>query len=588
MRAPETDNRKAPVHQMANKVDPLPFLEDLAPKDECIRVMPLGGVGEIGMNCCAIEYNGELLLIDCGQMMPDENLLGVDYVIPDISYVARRADRVAGIVLTHAHEDHMGAIPYVVPMLGEHVPVYGSELTIALLKEKVKEHGVSLNTKLLYARERFSIGENFVVEPLSVTHSIIDAFAIAVSTPIGTLIHTGDFKMDPAPSDGVAFDYHAFSRYAEGDDQGVLVLLSDSTNSDRPGMCPSESNVYPVLDRLIGEAKGQVILSTFASSLHRIQSVLNLAAEHGRVVFPSGLNMERNIRVADAIHAIDIPCQYISDINRAKHFPPEKRLILTTGSQGEPLAGLTRMALDSHKAIQIEPGDSVIMSSRLIPGNEKAIYRLINHLTRRGAQVYFPGNTPNVHVSGHGYRDDMRHMINLVNPKNFVPVHGEYRHLHNHAELARESGLTRDEVHLIEDGICLEISPHYAKVLGRVPHGRVFVDGKGIGDVEEVVLRDRRYLSNDGVVLVILSVDRETGEVLGGPYMHSRGFAAEEEAGMMLEEAAELVLEAYNSIDPEAKEESAVVQATVKKALKGFLKKRTNRFPVILPVIMEI
>ncbi len=574
---------------MANPNSPKVLLESLEPKDGVLRVIPLGGIGEIGMNCYLYEYAGELLLVDCGQMMPDEELLGVDYVIPDVTYLAERSDRLVGIVLTHAHEDHVGALPYVLPSLPDTVPVYGSELTIALQREKIREHGLKPNFKAFAARQKLSLGSHFLVEPLAVTHSIIDAFALAITTPVGTAIHSGDYKMDPAPMDGVSFDFHAFSRYAEGPEEGVLVLLGDSTNANRVGMCPSESIVAPTLSRLIREAKGQIILSCFASSLHRIQLVLNIAAVEGRVVFPAGLNMERNIRVAAALEALDVPCQLESDPDKAKNYPPEKRLFLTTGSQGEALSGLSRIALGSHRSITLQPGDTVILSARLIPGNEKAIYRLINHFARHGARVHYPGNTPDVHVSGHAYRDEMRHLINLVNPRYLVPMHGEYRHLRAHAELAEELGMLPEEIFVLENGDCLEInSAGDAEIIGRVPHGRVFVDGKGIGDVEDLVIRDRRFLSEDGVVLVMLSVDRETGEVLGGPYLHTRGFVSEELEGPLLDEAAGVVLDAYRSTAPEEQEESAVVQATVKKALRGFLKKQTRRFPVILPVIMEI
>ncbi|CAN5348553.1 ribonuclease J [soil metagenome] len=572
------------MHQSQNKE----FLKDLRPKDGVIRIMPLGGVGEIGMNCCLVEFNGEILMVDCGQMLPDEEMLGVDYVIPDITYLKERMDRFVGIVLTHAHEDHIGALPYILPQLPKNIPVYGSELTVCLLREKLKEHGQAPNLKIYSARGKFSMGKNFVIEPLAVTHSIIDAYALAITTPIGTVIHSGDYKMDPAPMDGVSFDFHAFSRYAEGESEGVLLLLADSTNADRPGMCPSESTVVPTLRRLMTEATGQIIISCFSSSLHRIQTVLNIAADLGKTVLPAGLNMERNIRVASAISALDVPGDFDHDVDKIKSYPKNKRVILTTGSQGEPLSALSRMAMDSHRSVKIEPGDSVIMSARLIPGNEKAIYRLINHLMRRGAKLYFTGNTPNVHVSGHAYRDDMRHLINLVNPKYLVPVHGEFRHFHEHAQLAYETGLQRDEVLIIENGDCLEVTANYAKVIGKIPHGRIFVDGKVVGDVEEVVIRDRKYLSEDGVVTVIMSVSRENGEILAGPFLHSRGFMGEEESKPLLEEAAKIVVDAYNAIDPEGKEEATVIQATVKKALRTYLKKRTARFPVILPLIMEI
>lgn len=573
------------MENMAATNDSNPILTDLRPKDQAVRVIPLGGVGEIGMNCCLIEYNGEIIMVDCGQMMPDEDMLGVDYVVADIQYLLDRVDRFRGIVLTHAHEDHIGGLPYILPQLPENTPVYAGELTTALLREKLKEHRLKPNFKVYHPRQRFQMGKAFAVEPIAVTHSMMDAYALAVSTPIGTLIHSGDFKIDPSPMDGVCFDMHAFSRYAEGDEEGVLALLADSTNADRPGSCPSESSVIPTLERLVREATGQVILCCFASSLHRVQVALNIAADYNKVAVAAGLNMERNIRVASSLGILDVPCRYEADIDRVGHYPVNQRFILTTGSQGEPMSALTRMALGTHRSVTIQPGDTVIISARLIPGNEKAIYRMINHLVRRGAKVYYPGNTPNVHASGHGYRDDARHMLNLTNPKYLVPVHGEFRHLHAHRELALESGMLKDEIKIIENGDCLEITPHRAEVIGKVPHGRVFIDGKGVGDVEDLVIRDRKFLSEDGVVIVMLSVDRETGEVLGGPYIHSRGFTSE--AGMM-EEAAKVVLDAYNSMGNESQEESSVVQATVKKALKSYLKKKVDRFPVILPVIMEI
>ncbi|MCC5877353.1 MAG: ribonuclease J [Candidatus Sumerlaeia bacterium] len=474
------------------------------------------------------------------------------------------------------------------PLLNHNITFYGSEFTINILREKMKEHRLTPNLKLLTAREKVSIGKNFVVEPLSVTHSIIDAFGLAITTPVGAVIHSGDFKMDPAPTDGVTFDHYGFARYAEGDDGGALLLLADSTNADREGNCPSEATVIPGLDRLVREASGQIIMACFSSALHRIQTVLNLAAKYGRTVFPAGMNMERNIRVASSIKAIDIPCDYISNLERLRSVPAEKRLILTTGSQGEPLAGLNRMALGSHRHVSIETDDTVILSSRFIPGNEKAIFRLINHLMRRGAKVFHPGNTTGVHVSGHAYRGEMRTLLNLVNPRHFVPVHGEFRHLSEHAGLAHEMGLQQDEVHVIENGCCLELGSDGAKVVGRVPHGRVFVDGKSIGDIEEFVIRDRKYLSEEGVIVSILGVDRETGEVLEGPFLHTRGFVDEASHGDLLNEAAAVVLEAYESITREGQEESSVVQVTIKKALRGFIKRKLNRFPVIFPLVLEI
>lgn len=548
--------------------------------------MALGGLGEIGMNCTLFEVNGELLMVDCGQRMPDEEMLGVDYVIPDMSYVEAHADQLRGIVLTHAHEDHVGALPYVLPEL-PNVPVYASRLTIAMLKEKLREHKLAPDFRELTPREVVRISENFEVEPISVTHSIIDALALAIRTPVGVIMHTGDYKIDPDPPDGIAFDHYAFARYAEEEEDGILLLLSDSTNVSRRGSCPSEREVIPGLEAIFRAAPETLIISTFASSLHRIQNVLNLAADYGRAVIAVGLNMERNIRIASQIGAIDIPCEYYDDPRQAKNIPRERRLILCTGSQGEAMSSLSRMSMGNHREIDVEEGDTVVLSARMIPGNENPIYRMINHLSRRGARVIHEKMSL-IHVSGHAYRDDMKHLINLTDPRFFVPVHGEYRHLKEHCNLALEQGLDPEEVLLMEDGDCLELTAETAEILGKVPHGRVMVDGKGIGDIGEVVLRDRRYLSQDGMIVVILGVDRESGEILNGPEIITRGFLGEEEQEIGLERMKALVLEAYADLDPQTRTDQPELQAAVKRVLRRSIKKESHRFPVILPVVLEM
>ncbi len=551
---------------------------------ETLRLIPFGGCGEIGMNCHAVEYEDQILLIDCGQMFPDEEMLGVDYVIPDLQYVIRRSDRVQAILLTHAHEDHVGALPYVLPQFPG-VPVYGAELTIAMMKEKLREHHLdrTTNWQVYEPRQRIELGV-FTVEPLAVTHSIIDAVALAIETPAGVVIHSGDYKIDPSPPDGLLFDHYALSRYGE---QGVLVLAADSTNVDRPGASPSERSVIPALDRLIREAPRQVIVATFASSLHRIQTVLNLTAKHDRTVFVTGLNMERNIRIAAEIGAIEIPCRFVDDIRSLGDTPPEKRLILTTGSQGEPLSALSRMALDDHRHVKVEPDDTVILSSRIIPGNERSIYRMINHFAKRGAHIFHENNSQ-VHVSGHAYSDDMRSLINLVNPRYVLPIHGEYRHLAAHRDLAVGMGFSPDEVFVVEDGQPLELRNGEAKVGEAIPCGRILVDGKGVGDVGDVVLRDRFHLSQDGTVVVVLAVDRQSGEIVAGPDILARGFIYEDAGSEIITRARAIAIEAFEGCERESREEWEVVKTAIKRALKKYFKQETARFPVILPVVLEI
>jgi ribonuclease J len=569
-----------------NKKNPTNQLKDIPAQKNAIHYAALGGLGEIGMNCGLFEHNGELLLVDCGQTMPDDDMLGVDYVIPDIEYLVAHGSQLKGIMLTHAHEDHIGALPYVLPRLPR-VPVYASRLTIAMLREKLREHGVSPDFRELVPRTPVKVSDSFTVEPISVTHSIIDALALAIRTPVGVVMHSGDYKMDPHPPDGVAFDHYAFAKYAEDEDEGVLLLLGDSTNVERAGSCPSEIDVLPGLESIFREARKTLVISTFASSLHRIQNVLNLAHKHGRSVVAVGLNMERNIRIASKLGALEIPCDYHDDARSAKSIPREKRLILCTGSQGEPMASLTRMALETHRDISIEEGDTVVFSARIIPGNERPIYRLVNTLTRRGARVVTERDA-RIHVSGHAYRDDMKHLINLTNPRFVVPVHGEYRHLKLHCQLAMEQGLAEDEVFLLENGDCLELTKTAAKVIGKIPHGRVLVDGKGIGDVDEAVLRDRMHLSQDGMIVVILGIDHETGELLSGPEITMKGFAIGEDDEAAIAELREVVLDAYDEMGAESRTEATTLQAGIKRALRQAIKKRNFRFPMILPVVLEV
>lgn len=569
----------------ANEVK-LAQLDRLPSRAGRMHYVPMGGVGEIGMNCSLFEYDGEMVLVDCGQKMPDEEMLGIDYVIPDLEYVYANKERLLAIVITHAHEDHVGALPYVLPRL-EGVPVYASDFTAALLKEKMREHGLKPNFQPLRPREQVKLSESIQVEPIAVTHSMIDAMAIALRTPLGVVIHSGDFKIDPSPPDGVAFDHYSFARFAEEEDGGVLLLLSDSTNVSRAGACPSETEVTPGLEAIFrGAGENALIISTFSSSMHRLQTVLNLAGKYGREVVACGLNMERNIRVASRLGALDLPPSYHDDPRAARRIPREKLLILCTGSQGEPQSSLARMAVGNHRDIQVQDGDIVVLSARMIPGNEGGIYRMINHLARRGARVIHEKMAP-IHVSGHGYRDDMRHLLNLTNPRYFSPVHGEFRHLKEHCRLAHEQGLERDEIFLLEDGVILQIDEERTEVIGKLPHGRVLVDGKGIGDVDEVILRDRRYLSQDGTLVAIVGVDHETGELLSGPEIVVRGFSLGEEEDA-IKRLSNVVVEAWEELDAEARTEKTEVQASIKRALRRYIKNEARRFPVILAIVMEL
>jgi ribonuclease J len=530
-----------------------------------------------------VESGDELIAIDCGLMFPDpDEMPGIDHVIPDFSYALAKREGFRAVFLTHGHEDHIGALPYL--LRAAPVPVYGTPMTLALVGERLREHGLAetADLRVMRPRDRIEVGA-FRVEAIRVTHSIVDGIGLAIDTPVGTLVHTGDFKMDPSPLDGEAPD---FRRFAELGEQGVHLLCSDSTNVDRPGHTRSEIEVGDALRGHFARATGRIILATFASHIHRIQQVLTLAAEHGRRVALLGMSMQRNVTAAAALGLLRIPEGVLRPPEDLVDLPRERQIILSTGSQGEPNSALSLMAAGEHKYVQVEPGDLVIISARVIPGHERTIGRVVNALLRLGAEVLYDDNAF-VHVSGHASQDDLKLMLSLTRPRYFVPVHGEYRHLLGHARLAERVGLTPDRVFLIEDGTGLELTKTVARVVGRYPTGRVLVDGKGVGDIGAVVLRDRQLLAQDGLVSVSLVVDR-TGAVLAGPEIASRGFVYVKESEALLEELRAAILAALAGHEAATPPDREAIGALVRGAVRHFINQRFHRKPVVLPVILEV
>jgi len=548
-----------------------------------LRVIPLGGLGEIGLNCLLLEYGEAAIAIDCGLMFPELHMLGIDLVIPDLSYLQRLGDRFLGFVVTHGHEDHVGALSYVLRDLP--VPVYAPPMAAGLLTEKLREHSLLDDTQLKVFRPRqpWQMGP-FAIEAVHMTHSIVDAVALAIRTPAGTVIHSGDFKLDQTPIDGAASDLQRLAEYAA---DGVLLLLSDSTNSEREGYTPSERTVRGDLDRIFREAPGKIFFSTFSSHVHRLTQVLDLAQRHGRRVITVGRSMQNSIKIASQLGYLEYPLSLFADMSELRQLDPQQVLMLITGSQGEPLSALIRIAVGDHGQVRMDPDDAVVLSSRIIPGNEKSISNMINHIYRRGARVHHAANAQ-VHVSGHASQEELRLLLRLVRPRYFVPVHGEYRHLVRHRALAHSVGMTAESTFLLEDGHVLEIDASGARMAAPVHAGRVFVDGKGIGDVEDVVLRDRRHLSSDGLVLAILAIDQHSGEIIAGPDLLSRGFIIEENGQEYLDRAKGVVLETLRNITAESRTDSMEVKEEVRKSLKRFFARTLERRPVIVPFIMEM
>ncbi len=566
-------------------MEDLPTVETSQPlHPDAVRILPLGGLGEIGLNMMVIEAAGGLLIIDCGLMFPEAYMLGIDLVIPDIAAIAERRDEIAGIVLTHGHEDHIGAIPFLVEELG-FPPIYGSPLTLGLLANKLEEHQLKskVECRSVKVREPITIGP-FEVEFFRAAHSIVDGCGLAIRTPAGLIVHTGDFKLDPTPVDNQPTDLGRLAAYGE---EGVLLLLADSTNVENSGQTLSERTVGDAFDELLPQCRGKVLVATFSSNIHRIQQVVNAAQKVDRKVVVSGRSMVSNIAIARQLGYLHIPDDMLIELRQMRDLRPDRVLILTTGSQGEPLSSLSRIAMDDHKKISIEPGDTVILSSKFIPGNERAITHLINHLYRRGAEVHYE-TTSEIHVSGHASQGELKTVLNLVRPEYFVPVHGEYRHLVKHAQLARSLGWSEERALVISNGTPLTLSANGHRFEPKVETGRVFIDGKGVGDVGEMELRDRRHLANHGLVIVFLALNQGSGAIVSGPEIITRGFIPEDDSEELLQEAKRLVCAMLEEHSREAISDWEELRVEVRKTLRRLFNKTIDRRPLILPVIMEL
>jgi ribonuclease J len=549
-----------------------------------LQIIPLGGLGEFGMNCMAVRYGDDILVIDGGLMFPEAELLGVDIVVPDVSYLKENRQRVRGIVLTHGHEDHIGALPWILSELN--VPVWGTEFTLAYVEDKLDEHGLLDDADLREMRpnERFKVGI-FTVHPIRVTHSLVDCVALAIHTPLGVIIHTGDFKVDPTPTDNKLFDLHTFAEYGK---QGVLALMQDSTNVERKGYTPSERAVRRKFDEVFAHTKKRLFISCFSSSIHRINLAVQLAHEHGRKIAFIGRSMNNSAEIAEDLGYIEVPDGLVINPGEMKNLPPEKVCVLISGTQGEPMSALSRAAVDNHKHAKIEKGDTVVLSSRIIPGNEKTIYRMIDHLFRREAHViYEDGTSPPIHVSGHASQEELKLIINLVKPRYFIPVHGEYRQLKLHAEMAGAMHSSVGKVMLIESGDILEIDELGARKTGKIHVGRVCIDSGSRTDVvEDLIIKDRLHLSEDGIVLPIIAINKISGEVESAPEIVTRGFNIGEDG--LMDGAKRIVEETLAHSSDEEKGDYGVIKEKIRADLKRYISKQTQKRPLIMPVILEI
>ncbi len=589
-KAKETGAASAPAKKTAGrrsyrsygKIKPAPGKSKAEPKP--IKVSFLGGLNEVGKNMTLFEYGEDMFLVDCGLAFPDQDMLGVDLVLPDFTYVERNADRIRGIVITHGHEDHIGGLPYLLKVLN--VPVYGTKLTIGLIQGKLREHGLlnSASLNVIKPGDVITLG-GFTVEAIHVNHSIPDALGLAIRCEGGTIVHTGDFKIDTTPIDGGMMD---LGRLAEIGQEGVLCLMSDSTNAERPGFTESERKVGESFETLFRKAgNNRIIVATFSSNIHRVQQIMNVAASLGRKVALVGRSLENVVSISAELGYLNIPEGIVIDINMINRYPADKLVIITTGSQGEPMSALTRMAFSDHRKVKIHPNDYVIISATPIPGNEKTVSRVVNELMKLGADVVYE-KMYEVHVSGHACQEELKMIMGIVKPKYFIPVHGELKHLRKHAGLALSMGIPKENILIADNGRVAEISKKALRCTSTVPAGRVFVDGYGVGDVGSVVLRDRKHLAQDGLVIVAVCIDRESGMIVSGPDVVTRGFVYVKESEELINAAREVAVEAIEAQTDGGYFDWNSIKASLRDEISHLMYERTKRSPMILPVIMEV
>lgn len=547
-----------------------------------LKIIPLGGLGEIGKNITVIEYKDDIIVIDCGMTFPEDEMLGIDIVIPDITYLIKNSNKIRGMLLTHGHEDHIGGLPYFLAKIN--VPVYGTKLTLGLLENKLKEHNLSkVDLIEIKAGDKLKLGQ-FAIEFIKTTHSIPDSVAIAINTPVGMIVHTGDFKVDYTPINENIMDLHKFAEIGK---KGVLVMMADSTNVERPGYTMSERTVGDTFNDIFLKSPERIIVATFASNVHRIQQVINAAEMYNRKVTVSGRSMVNTIRVAHKLGYLKVKEGTLIDINDMNKYKNNELVILTTGSQGEPMSALSRMAFSEHKKIQLVPEDTIIVSASPIPGNEKTIFKVINKLIQIGAKVIYE-SLADVHVSGHACQEELKLIHTLLKPKFFIPIHGEYRHLKRHAELAMELGMPKENIFIAENGSVIEFTKNSGYINQSVHSGNILVDGLGVGDVGNIVLRDRKHLSEDGLIVVVVTMSKQEGKVIAGPDIISRGFVYVRESEDLMEESRNIVKAALTECEKRNITDWSTLKSSIKDSLRGFIYEKIKRNPMILPIIMEV